>query len=306
MNRKQLKYVLVLSTEGSFSKAAQTLHISQPSLSQYVKNIEKELGLDLFVRASGNVRLTEAGRIYIDAGRKILDIEQQMHNALVDVAQDKKGKIVIGISPHRSVHLMPYVVKQFHELYPGIQLVLDERSGRELMEAEVRGEFDLCVTTLPVDEKTFDYTVIMKEEVVLAVPAGSPLDRKLRDKVETIPERKFPAVDIHLIDGCDFITLGELMPMKIISDSICKEFDLNLNYKVEVRSNEALITVVNSGIGASLIPCCLVNFNENPEQITYYSIKQDIPLRDIIVITRKDQYVSKPINDLIEILKTLK
>lgn len=306
MNLKQLKYVQVLSTEGTFSKAAQTLHISQPSLSQYVKNIEKEIGQELFIRAGGNVRLTEAGRIYIDAGRKILDIEQQMQNALVDIAQNKKGKIVVGISPHRSVHLMPFVVKKFHELYPGIQLVLDERSGSELLEAEMHGEFDLCVTTLPVDEKMYNYTEIMKEEIVLAVPAGSVLDRKLKNSTDIVPDRKFPAIDIHLINGNDFITLGELMPMKIISEEICKKFDLKLNYTVEVRSNEALVTVVNSGIGSSLIPCCLVNFNENPKSISYYSIKQDIPFRDIVVITRKEQYISKPINDLIEILRNLK
>ena len=73
MNTKQLKYVIVLAREGSFSKAAESLGITQPSLSQYVKKIEKEIGLELFDRTGGNLRLTDAGRVYIDAGQKILE-----------------------------------------------------------------------------------------------------------------------------------------------------------------------------------------------------------------------------------------
>ena len=78
MNMKQLKYVLVLAHEGSFSLAADTLGISQPSISQYIKKIEKEQGVELFDRTSGDVRITDAGRIYIEDGRKILDLEKQM------------------------------------------------------------------------------------------------------------------------------------------------------------------------------------------------------------------------------------
>ena len=75
MNTKQLKYGLVLARDGSFSRAANTLNITQPSLSQYIRKIEKELGTELFDRANGDVRLTDAGRVYLEAGRQILDLE---------------------------------------------------------------------------------------------------------------------------------------------------------------------------------------------------------------------------------------
>ena len=74
MNTRQFQYVLTLAREGSFSRAAETLHISQPSLSQYIKKIEREIGLELFDRSNGDVRITDAGKIYLKASQQILAI----------------------------------------------------------------------------------------------------------------------------------------------------------------------------------------------------------------------------------------
>ena len=100
MNTKQLQYVLTLYQEGSFSRAADTLNITQPSLSQYIKKIEREIGLELFDRTNGDVRITDAGRVYIEAGKKILDIEHQMENSFTDLASYKTGSLIIGAAPY--------------------------------------------------------------------------------------------------------------------------------------------------------------------------------------------------------------
>lgn len=112
-NFKQFQYVLTLAHEGSFSRAADTLNITQPSLSQYIKKIEREIGAELFDCMNGDVRLTDAGRAYIEIGRKMLDLEHQMEEKLSDIASYRSGTISIGISAHRLVALMPSVVKKF-------------------------------------------------------------------------------------------------------------------------------------------------------------------------------------------------
>ena len=117
MNLKQFKYVLVLARTGSFSAAAEELNISQPSLSQYIKKIERDLGIELFDRAGGNVRLTDAGRVYIDIGRKMLDLEHRMSVALSDLSENKTGSVIVGTSPYRSASMMPTIAKRFRELY---------------------------------------------------------------------------------------------------------------------------------------------------------------------------------------------
>ena len=167
MNLKQFKYVLVLSQAGSFSRAAEELGISQPSLSQYVKKIENEIGMPLLDRAGGNVRLTDAGRAYIDAGRRILDVERQMQGTLTDIKNNKSGTLTVGASPFRTVGFMPEVIKRFKNDYPGIRVVICEADTSALMEGLEQGEFDLCITMLPVDEHIFSYKKIFDEEMVL-------------------------------------------------------------------------------------------------------------------------------------------
>lgn len=301
MNMKQLKYVLVLAEKGSFSRAAEALNITQPSLSQYIKKIEKQQGVELFKRTNGDVQITDAGRIYIEAGKKILALEHQMENAFSDLAEFKGGTVTIGISPYRSVHLMPAVLREFDKLYPDIKLVVKEKSGRDLIEAAIHGEFDLCVIALPVDEKIFDYEVIYKESAVIAVGKATPLYSTLRLAAKTLDDRKYPAVDISALDGTDFAVLKEYMPVRILTDKIFEDYGIRVNEKIEVSSNEALLSIVESGVCASLIPSGLTNTSNG--NIAFFSIKQEINLRDVAVIYRKDQYISKPISELINIFK---
>ena len=303
MNTKQLKYVLVLAEEGSFSRAAETLNITQPSLSQYIKKIEKQQGLELFDRANGYVHLTDAGRIYIEASKKILDIEHQMENAFSDLAEYSGGTISIGISPYRSVHLIPEVLCKFDKLYPRIKLIIKEKSGRDLIDAAAHGEFDLCVIALPVDERLFDYEVIQKESIVIAVNKNTAFFDTLSLAAKTEKNRKFPAVDIKIAQGKDFAVLREYMPIRTATDRILEENDVQINEKIEVSSNEALLSIVESGVCASFIPSGLTN-TSNPN-VAFFSIKQEINLRDIAVVYRKDQYMSQPILKLIEIFKTV-
>ena len=96
MNTRQLRYVQVLAKTGSFSRAAEELNITQPSLSQYIKKIEREIGLPLFDRTESFVRLTDAGRVYIDAGRKILDLEHRMETQIADLQAWESGSVIVG------------------------------------------------------------------------------------------------------------------------------------------------------------------------------------------------------------------
>ena len=153
MNAKQYKYVLTLAREGSFSKAADTLNISQPSLSQYIKKIETEIGLELFDRSGGDVKITDAGRIYVEAGQRILDIEHQMENAFTDLTESKTGSLVIGAAPYRAASMLPLIAKRFRSLHPGMHLIVREGTTAELAEGMEHGEYDLALTLLPIDRR---------------------------------------------------------------------------------------------------------------------------------------------------------
>jgi DNA-binding transcriptional LysR family regulator len=298
MNSKQLRYVLVLAREKSFSSAAQILHISQPSLSQFIKKIEDELGVTLFDRNGGECRLTDAGEVYIEAGRKILDLERQMENRLSDIAQKKAGRITIGISPYRAARILPKAVYEYRKKYPKVEVRLLERAGPDLIDGITNGEFDLCLTALPVNERLFSCEHIMDEKILLAVQKGSVYEQMIQ--MQSVPGKDL-SVDLTQLQNMDFIVLGKMQLMQNMLTNICEDYGLQINVVAECVNIETQLSLVREGVGVALIPSSMADYWS--DSVSFYSIKQSVPRRDIVVIYRKEQYMSELITEFIDILK---
>lgn len=305
MNLKQLRYVLLLHDTGSFSQAAEILGISQPSFSQYIHKIEKQLGMQLFIRNGSDIRTTDAGKVFLEAGKQILEIERRMQQKFADLRDYHAGSVIVGISPHRCFCIGPQLVSEFRKCYPGMHLVLEERSGHDLMDCAARGFFDLCITGVPVDEQIFSYEPIICEEAVVAVPDTFPLCNKLKETAKPMANRRFPAIDVRLLDRADFAFLGEGMPMQVILDKMCSDYDLHLNKVVSCRSLEALEAMVSAGICAALIPSYLCHYKVKHSAVTCFSLCQEIASREIVAAYPKGQCLSRPVQDIISILKSL-
>ncbi len=294
MNMKQLKYVSVLSEHSNFTRAAEALGISQPSLSQYIKNIEKQLGTQLFIRAGQDVRLTDAGKAYLQIGREILMLENEMESRLHDIIQDKTGTITVGIAPYRCISIMPAVVKTFHERYPGIKVVLTEQKTAQLKESAEKGKLDLCISTLPIDEKLFDYHRVMYEETVLSVP------KEYGKAMNAVP---YGEVEFSDFASLPFIALP---PNQVMGAAVYEMFEktgVEPNIAVECQSLSAVAAMAAEGIGAALLPYSLAKKNES-KKANYYLLKDKLKRREIVVFYRKDRYLSGPMQAMIDILKS--
>ncbi len=299
MNTKQFQYVLTLAREGSFSRAADMLNITQPSLSQYIKKIEKEIGADLFTRTNGDVRITDAGRIYIEAGRRILDIEHQMENAINDIAACKTGSLIIGTSPYRSASMMPAVAGKFKQLHPNMYLVIREATTAELLDGMEHGEFDLAVTLLPVDEKRFSYEKLAEEEILLAVPAAW---EKL--PAAACSGRKYPAVSTAVLRKYPLVMLTEAQYMQQQVDGLLYGGESSAAPAVVVKSLEAQIEMVRSGVGMAVVPGGVEQFCRDGS-VTYYSFSDQLLKRTPAVIWRKGVKLSRTAQELISVIKTI-
>ena len=303
MNMKQFKYVLVLADVGSFSRAADELNISQPSLSQYIKKIELQLGVELFNRTNGTVRLTDAGKVYIEVGKRILDLENQMQHRFSDLVEHKSGSITVGTTPFRSVTLMPTVLAKFKEIYPGIHIIIDEQETNVLKEAEEKGEFDLCVLTLPVDEKKFAYELIMEEEVVIAIPKDSELNDILKRHVIKKDGCKYEAIDFRLLEGQEFVMITESQIMQRTLNNLCLDSGIEVKTAAVVKSLESQIEMVRKGVGIALVPTGVCKVDDG--KVSYYSLLQEVQRRKVVVVYRKEQYLSAVEKDLIDVMKSL-
>ena len=287
MNLKHFKYVEALAKEGSFSRAAETLNITQPSLSQNIKKIETQVGMLLFDRTNGNVRLTDAGRVYLSVGRKMLDLEHQMEVQISDLSSLKTGTLIIGASPYRAAGMLPLIARQFRKRYPGIHLIIREATTAELAEGMARGEYDLCLTMLPVDERLFRYEKVMEEELVLACPAFFP---PLSARQE--PGKRYPAVDASQVDGKPFIVLTETQFIQRQLDRLCDDEHLALDRVAVVKSLEAQIAMVRAGVGMAVLPTGIERLC-TPEEVRFYSFHQNLPRREVVVMWHREKTLSR-------------
>ena len=300
MNTKQFRYVLALAREGSFSRAADVLNITQPSLSQYIKKIEKEVGLPLFDRTSGDVRVTDAGRVYIEAGRRILDLEHQMEVQFSDLAAQKSGSLIIGAAPYRAAGMLPEAARRFQELYPGMYLVIREGTTAELVEGMAHGEYDLCLTMLPIDQRLFAYEKVAEEELILAVPQSFP-----EFAVKTVKNRRYPAVDVSQLAGQPMVMLTDPQFMQRQLENLSVDYNVQAETAAVVKSLEAQIAMVRAGVGMALMPAGIERFC-TPGEVRFYSFVQPLPRREVVVMWRKDRELSQTAAALKEIIRSVK
>ena len=299
MNLKQFKCVQTLANEGSFSRAADILGITQPSLSQYIKKIERQAGLELFDRTNGDVRLTDAGKAYIDIGRKIMDLEHQLEVQFSDLAGYKTGSLIIGAAPYRTASMMPVVARRFQQLHPGMHLVVREGTTAELEEGMEHGEYDLCLTLLPVDERRFYSELLTEEELVLAVPAAFPQPR-----AEGTQTGRYPLVDVRELDAMAFVMLTDPQFMQRQLETLAQVYQLRLGTAAVVKSIEAQIEMVRAGVGVALVPSGVERFCLGKE-VAFYSFRQPLPKRKVAVIWRKDRALSSVARELKDIIRSI-
>ena len=299
MNTRQFQYVLAVARESSFSRAADSLSISQPSLSQYIKKIEREIGMELFDRTNGDVRLTDAGRVYIEAGRKILDIEHQMQNSFTDLSTHKTGSLIIGAAPYRAASMLPMIAASFQALHPGMHLIVWEGTTAELSEGMEHGEYDLALTLLPIDGRVFNWEKVMEEELVLAVPTGYASMPAVN-----VPERKFPAVGVKELNGKKLVMLTDTQFMQKQLRSLSVDYKIEPVAAAVVKSLEAQIEFVKAGVGMALMPSGIEHFCHDGS-VSFYSFTEPLPKREVVVMWRKDRKLSNAAEELKSIIHSI-
>lgn len=299
LNTKQFRYVLTLAQEGSFSRAADILNITQPSLSQYIKKIEREVGLALFDRTNGDVRITDAGQVYIETAHQILDLKHQMENAFTDIAGNRAGSLIVGVAPYRAAAMMPTIAASFQKIHPGMHLVVREATTAELVEGMEHGEYDLAITLLPVDGRMYNWEKVVEEELVLAVPESYP-----RFSAISVVSRKFPAVDAEVLNGQNMVMLTDAQYMQKQLQDILLDKKISVTTAAVVKSLEAQIEFVKSGVGMALVPNGIARFCTDAS-VTFYSFTDPLPKREVVVMWRKDRKLPNVAMELKNLIRNI-
>ena len=290
---KSYEYVLAVAEASSVSEAAESLGIAQSALSRYILKLEKEIGVELFDRTTLPIIPTEAGRYYVDAGKKILDVNRQLEKRMDDVKTHKNLEIRIGTGPSRAPALMPLILSAFSASFPDVRVLTDECRTAELAERLANGKLDLIITFLDHTMGYFGMEELFEESVELAVP------QKYRNEVEKAIVDG--SVDIRNL-SVPFVSLHEGQQLRNALDILSKG---RIKTRYDSEYLESAMALVNYGFGVTLVPSYW-KLVDDRFGLTYYplSIPDDLPpddkVRLIAIINRriglfyrKEQFLSE-------------
>lgn len=170
MDIRHLEYFSEVARHRSFTKAAQVLHVTQPTISKMIKTLEEELGVVLFTRSAKQIDLTDAGEAVFSQAQHVLSAFQNLTSELSDVMNIKKGNIRIGLPPIASSSVFPRVIGEFNKVYPEISLEIIEVGSKMVERGIEDGTLDIgVVCTLPDKQGVFEMFSFIKDPLMLIV-----------------------------------------------------------------------------------------------------------------------------------------
>lgn len=241
MDLRALRYFVEVVRQKGFTRAAQILNITQPTLSKMVRQLEEDLQSELLVRGTREVWPTDAGRILYDRGTTIL---QQVNSAKEDIANIKgltRGELRLGVTPMIGSALFIGVMRRFRERYPGITLTVVECGSKIMATAITNGQVEIGTMVGPIDPNLLEYRPFFSDEVALAVPVESRW-------------AQCNEVALSELAGENFLLPTDDFTLPDIIRSACREAGF---FPVEVGHSaqwDLLRTMVEIGMGVAPLP----------------------------------------------------
>lgn len=210
MDLRQLKYFVTVAEELSFIRAAERLHMSQPPLSQQIKSLEEELGVELLYRTRREVKLTDAGRVFLRESRDLLERAQAVAHRARQVAHGEQALLRVGMATSALFHVLPRLREQLRQRLPSVALAVSDMNTDEQVRSLVVDKLDLGFIHARPDVRGLARLNVLDDSFALVLPADHPLARQpnlqLRD-VESEPVVAFsrehaPALFDALIASC--------------------------------------------------------------------------------------------------------
>lgn len=283
MNTKQIQYAIALSETLNFSQTADQLGISQPSLSKYILNIENELGVKLFDRNHSPLTLTPAGEYFVRNARELVYKEEQLRKALDQFRIGESGRLVIGVTPFRSLYIMPELIKKIHNRYPGVQVCLREINSAQLRKEAAEGKLDLAIVNLPVDTSLLDVTPLESDTLVLAVP------NTMTGKLPVSVGGEYPSVEFSELQDLPFVVLSPGQEMRQLFDRLCTAADFHPTIAVEVVGVTTSWAMARAGVGVALLPLQFIHGQHFDDNLSLYIVKDSLYSRQPVIATRRGQ-----------------
>ncbi len=278
MDIRHLQAISEIVNHNSFTKAAEALHVTQPTISKMIKSLEQEMNIEIFARAGKQVKLTDAGETIFKHAGPILQLFDLLVTEINDLIHLNKGSIRLGIPPMVGSSFFPFIIKRFQERYPGIALQMEEDGALKIEERLAEGALDVGVMLLPIDREEFDWFPIVEDRLnVLLHPAHRLASRKQIELAELKGEQ-------FILFNSDFA----------LHDRILQECR-NMGFKPHVAYKSTqwdfIGEMVGAGLGVAMLPDTICR-SLNPDKVRAVPLMRPVIPWHLAMAWRREGYLS--------------
>lgn len=290
MNLRDFHYFLAVADSLNFKRAAETCHVSQPTLSMQIKKLEMELGLTLFERTNKSVMLTDAGRRVLPEARRMIDSENAIRDIARAVRDPRAGEFRLGAFPTIASYVFPALVPAIARCFPQMQLLLIEEKTGRLLDMLRDGKIDAAILALPIDDAGLDTTPVFDDPFFLAV-----------GREHALAARAFVTVDD--LAGHKLLLLDEGHCLRDQALEVCHAHGAHEDRGFRATSLETLRLMVRSDKSAmTLIPSVAIQRDDGLRYIPFQGTK---PSRRIGLVRRKTSARAETVADMARLFADL-
>jgi DNA-binding transcriptional LysR family regulator len=289
----QLQGFVGVAHEGSFTRAAEKLYVTQPALSLQIKALETELGAPLFERRNRAIFLTEVGRVVLQRAEQILGMVDQIHQEMAAHQGMQTGRVQIGTSDTTCLYVLPLLIQTFRNRFPKIDIHLTNKPSEEVAELLKEGVVDFGIVTLPlVDANLEMQRLAWREDVIICHPAHPLAQRVLAGDVNVLPADLGNYALLLLEEGS---TSRSLLNQLLLEAEISPQV-------MDLGSIEVIKRYVEINLGISIVPKIAVQEEVRAGRLHAISVPW-LPLRGIGVALRRGGYLSPASRMFISLLQ---
>ncbi len=273
---RHINYFLAVAKHQSFTRAAESLYVSQPALSQQIKQLEENLGTTLFDRSGRRVKLTQAGEVYARYAHKALQDLEEGRRALHDVQNLSRGALRIAITPTFTTYLIGPLIKAFYNHYPNITLSVQEMSQEQMEKQLLDDKFDVGIAFADVSVTDIETQVLLTETLALVVNKGNPL-------------AKYTAIDLPTLNEQSLVLLSSEFATREQIERYCRQHNIAPNVLMEANSLSAVIEIVRHTGLSTLLPSNIAN---DRDELIAIALAPSLLQRTAVLLQRKGAYQS--------------
>src|ERR1700716_2550280 len=292
MEMHQLAYFESVSRHLHFTRAAEELHVAQPSVSQQIRKLETELGTPLFHRMKPHVALTEAGQTFLPHARAVLQRLAEARLEVQELSGLRKGTLAVGAPPSVGAHLLPRALAAFSRRHPGITLEFREAGSRTLLNLLEDGELDMAVVIQPIRHPALETLPLLEEELLLAVPRQHPLaDGHRRVRLAQLREEPF----VLLREGTYDLRDQTL--------AACRRAGFEPLVALDGGEMDSMLRFVAAGIGLAILPeMVLAEIDSHSGEVAVRRLLPKLS-RSLVLARRRDRYFSAAAREFTSVLE---